>query len=175
MSRKFVTEREIAFINRITHELVQRVMGQVVWYYEIDLERSKVDTLYQETIQKTWKKPVKANARVLWDNNQSVTNTFGVDSKYTLEVYFHPEELRERNLKPREGDFIEFGEVFFEITSVTQPEIIFGQINNKTDTKCTCIPAREGQFAAGGRNSEGDERTHPIETSKPPDHGNPVD
>lgn len=175
MSRKFVTEREIAFINKITHELVQKVVGQVVWYYEVDLHRSKVDDLYQETIQKTWKAPVKANARVLWGNETSLTNTLGIDSKYSLEVYFHPEELLQRNLSPREGDFIEFGQVFFEITSVTQPEIIFGQVNNKTDTKCVCVPSREGQFAAGGRASEGIDNSHPIENSKPPDHGNPVD
>lgn len=175
MSRKFVTEKEIAFINKITHELVQRVVGQVVFYYEIDLQRSRVDDLYQESVQKTWKPPVKCNARVLWGNEQSATTSYGIDSKYSLEVYFHPEELRERNLVPREGDFIEFGQVFFEITSVTQPEIIFGQVNNKTDTKCVCVPAREGQFAAGGRAAEGVDHTHPIETSKPPDRGNPVE
>jgi len=173
MARKFITEKEIAFVNAITHELVQAVSGQVVWYYEIDLERSRVDDLYQETVQKTWKAPVKCNARVLWGNENTQSTQAGMDSKYSLEVYFHPEELRERNLVPREGDFIEFGQVFFEITSVTQPEIIFGQVNNKTDTKCVCVPSREGQFAAGGRASEAIDNTHPIETPKPPDRGNP--
>lgn len=175
MSRKFITEKEIAFIHRVTHELIKNVTGQVVFYYEIDLQRSKVDELYQETIQKVWKAPVKCNARVLWGNETSQATNLGIDSRYSLEVYFHPEELKERNLSPKEGDFVEFGQVFFEIASVTQPEIIFGQVNNKTDTKCVCVPAREGQFAAGGRYSEGRDNSHPIETSKAPDRGNPVD
>lgn len=174
MARKFITSTEIAFINKINHELIQRVVGQEVFYYEIDLERSKVDELYQESIQKTWRAPVKVNARVLWDNMQSMTNTLGIDSKFSLEVYFHTEELDERNVKPKEGDFIEFGNVFFEITSVTQPQIVFGQINNRVQTKCICVPSREGQFAAGGRSGEGIDNTHPVNNSKPPDRGNPV-
>lgn len=93
--------------------------------------------------------PVMINALVQWDNPGVSSTNIGIDSKYTAEVYFHTEELKERNVQPREGDFIEFGKVFFEIASITQPQIVYGQINNRIMTKCTCIPARAGQFQAG--------------------------
>jgi hypothetical protein len=166
MARKFVTEREIAFIDAINKELIQKVVGQEVSYYAISLEKSRVHRLYDEAIEKVWDPPVMLNARILWDNAQSITTNMGVDSKYSVEVYFHDLELRDRNVRPKEGDFIEFGQVFFEITSVTQPQIVFGQINNRLMTKCICVPSREGQFQAGSRSSEGVDNTHPVENSK---------
>lgn len=166
MARKFVTERELVFIGKINKELIQKVVGQETYYYAISAEKSSINSLYGESINKVWDPPVLVNGRVLYDNPNSVNTSFGVDSKYTAEVYYHQLELEERNVRPTEGDFIEFGGIFYEITSVTQPQIVFGQINNKVMTKCTCIPSREGQFQAGGNSSEGRNNTHPIENTK---------
>ena len=166
MAKKFITERELAFIDRINKELIQRVTGQEISYYAISLEKSSVNKLYDEAIEKVWDPPVLVNARVLWDNMTSTAGAFGVDSKYSCEVYFHSLELKERNVEPKEGDFVEFGQMFFEITSVTQPQIVFGQINNRLMTKCVCVPSREGQFQAGGSSSENVDNTHPISNTK---------
>jgi hypothetical protein len=166
MSFKFVTEREIAFINKINKELLQHVIGQEVSYYEISVEDSAVNTTYEESSHKVWRPPVKCNALVLWDNPQTRSSVLGPDSIYSLEVYFHTQELNERNLVPKDGDFVEFGEVFFEITSVTHPQLVFGQVNNKIMTKCMCVPAREGQFQAGGDSEKGEQNTHPVENTR---------
>ncbi len=166
MARKFITERELAFIDKINKELIQKVVGQEISYHAISLEKSQVNSLYGEAIEKVWDPPVLIYARVLWDNTQSAASAMGVDSKYSAEVYFHRLELIERNVVPREGDFVEFGNVFFEITSVTQPQIVFGQVNNKVMTKCICVPSREGQFQAGSSTTEGRQNVHPIENTK---------
>lgn len=163
MSRKFITDREIAFINKINHEYIQSVIGQTVYYYAISIPETQVNDIYNEAMQKTWSPPVEINGLVLWENPTSSTTQFGVDADYRLEVYFHSQELQERNVFPREGDFIEFGEVYFEISSITEPQIVFGQINNKIMKKCSCVKAREGQFKAGGRSGEGVGNEHPVE------------
>ncbi len=163
MSRKFVTERELAFIAAINKELLQDVVGQEVIYYAISLPETQVHRLYNEAVKKTWSPPVKVNALVLYDNQNTVQSNFGSDSKYSVEVYFHTNELVERNLVPYEGDFVEFGQQFFEITSVTQPQLVFGQVNEKIMTKCICVPAREGQFQMGNSSSESVDRSHPVE------------
>lgn len=165
MAKKFITDNELAFISKINHELIQSVVGQEVNYYAISLDHTQVHRLYNEAIKKTWYPPVKVNARVLWDNPNSESTHLGVDSRYTAEVYFHTDELVERNVLPREGDFVEFGQVFFEITSVTQPQIVFGQINNKIMTKCICTPSREGQFQAGSQSDQDVDNSHPVENS----------
>lgn len=155
MGFKFITEREIAFINKVNKELIQHVVGQTVSYYAISLDKSKVHRLYDESVNKVWDPPVLIDARVLWDNPNEASSGFGVDSKYSCEVYFHTQELQERNVVAKTGDFVEFGGVFFEITSVTQPQIVFGEVNNRIMTKCVCVPSREGQFQAGNRSNEG--------------------
>lgn len=165
MARKFITEREHAFIGAINHELIQYVSGQVVNYYAMSLPETRVNDLYNEAVQKTWSPPVAVNARVRWTNEGTTSNNFGQDSKYGLEVYFHTLELTERNVLPKEGDFVEYGQVFFEISSVTQPQLVFGQVQDRIMTKCVCVPAREGQFQAGNVSSENVDNSHPVERS----------
>ena len=165
MSKKFVTELELNFINQVTKELIQKVVGQEVNYYAISIPESKVNKLYQEAVKKVWSPPVTANALVQYDNSGVASTNFGVDAKFSCDVFFHALELQERNLVPKEGDFIEFGQVFFEITAVTQPQIVFGQVNNKVMTKCTCIPAREGNFQNGNNSSQNKDNSHPVAQS----------
>jgi hypothetical protein len=166
MARKFVGTREIAFVNSIIRELHQHVVDEEILYYAIQLDRTKVDDLYNEAIKKVWAAPVRCTARVLYDNPTTKSGLWGSDSEYASEVYFHTTELNERNIKPREGDFIEYGQVFYEITSVTKPQLIFGQINNKLMTKCKLVPSREGQFAAGNVSAQNVDRTHQLDNKQ---------
>lgn len=162
MARKFVTSKDLTLIHKWNDELIQAWVGQTIIYYAIVPEATEVHDVYGEAIRKTWAPPVQVNALVNYDNANTATTGLGPDSKYSLEVYCHAEELVERNLKPREGDFVEFAQVFFEITSVTQPQLVFGQANDRLMTKLICVPAREGQFAAGSDTEELDDRSHPI-------------
>lgn len=166
MPRKFVGTREIAFVNSITRELHQHVVDEEVYYYAILLDRTKVDDLYNEAIKKAWAPPVKVTARVLYDNTTTKSGLFGPDSEYASEVYFHTQELNERNLRPREGDFVEYGQVFYEITSVTKPQLIYGQVNNKLMTKCKLVPAREEQFAALGDSAKNRDNSHQLDNQR---------
>ena len=166
MARKFITERELAFIDKINKELIQAVTGQEVNYFAISTEKSSVHKLYDEAVNKVWDAPVKINARVMWNNETTQATSYGLDSKYSCEVYFHKLELQERNVEPKEGDFIEFGKVYFEITSVTQPQIVFGQVNNRLMVKCMCVPSREGQFQNGNSSSENIDNSYDIENTK---------
>lgn len=166
MARKFITGRELAFIDKINQELIQWVTGQEILYYAIMRDETQIDELYNEAIQKTWSAPVRVNARVLYGNESTISSNLGQDSQYTLEVYFHTKELRDRNVLPREGDVLEFGQIFFEISSVTQPQPVFGQIQDKLMTKCNCVISREGNFKAGGSTDESIDNSHPIENSQ---------
>src|SRR6185369_9462998 len=125
---KFVTVRELAFISRVTKELPQHVNMFVVHYYAVSVPETKVHRLYNEAVQKTWAAPVHCNAQVLYDNPQTQTTGMPPDSVYTVEVYFHKDELTDRNVSPKEGDFMEFGQIFFEITSVTMPQLVYGMV-----------------------------------------------
>jgi hypothetical protein len=157
-----VTDRELKFISTIDKELIQKVVGQMLWYYGVDLENSKVSDVYQESVEKVWYPPVQINALVAYDNPTSKSTGMGVDSSYTLEVYFHQDELTDRNVSPKEGDFVEYGGIFYELASVTRPQPIAGQIDHQEMVKCVGVPSRQAQFQNLSDSKTNVERTHPI-------------
>lgn len=164
MSRKFITEKEIALINRVNKELIQSVIGQEVTYFAILADRTRANDLYNEAIKKVWATPVRVNALVYYENTTEQVGTLPPDAKFNIDVYFHNLELQERNLVPKMGDFVQFGEAMYEIMSTSQPQMVYGQIENKVMTKCPCTPARKDQFT-------GAKQPMPI-TSKDPNAPN---
>ena len=48
----------------------------------------------------------------------------------------------------REGDFIVYGDVFYEIVTLAEPKQMFGQIDHRMEISAKCIRAREGLFDA---------------------------
>jgi hypothetical protein len=158
LARKFIGRKEIALINAINRELIQNVIGQEVIYYEILAEKTRKNDLYNEAINKIYAKPVVINALVNYENAQERITSFPPDAQYKLDVFFHTAELKDRNVDPKMGDFVQFGDQLFEIYSVTQTQLIFGQVEHKLLTQANCGPARKGQF---------DPRLYPMPENKP--------
>lgn len=166
MAKKFITEKEIAFIDALNAELIQSNAQQEVIYYAISEEHTTSHDIYQESVTKVWYTPVKLFARVDYRDLGAQSTNFTVDSRYELDVFFHDKELIDRNVSPREGDFIEFGQVVFEITSISRPQLVYGQANKKIQVMCTCKVSREGQFQIHGDRAKFVNNTHPVEPSE---------
>ena len=169
MAKKFIDTKAVAYIDAINRQLIQQVVDESVHYYAISLKHTEIKRLYGEAVKKTVFAPVKINALVRYENTNTRSMDFGMDAEFDLEVYFHNKELTDRNVKPTEGDFIEYGGIFFEITSVTRPQLVFGQIEHKIMTKCVCVKSREGQFQFGGQSDSDVDNTHPSSPSQPDD------
>lgn len=167
MARKFVTTRELGLINTWNRELIQAVVEQEIIYYAISYEDSRVHDVYDEAILKEYLDPVRINARVEFDQTATVAGRGSLDSTYTCRVLLHADECQERNLKPREGDFVEFGQTVFEITTVAHAQPVFGQISDKLKYELTCVPSREGQFKADNSSIDGVDNTHPVSPARP--------
>ncbi len=167
MAKKFITTRELKFIDSLNRELIQGVVQQNIIYYAISYEESRVHDVYDEAVLKEFLKPVFVNARVEFNQDATKTGNGTLDSSYSLSVSIHSKELEERNLKPREGDFIEFGQIVFEVTSVAVAQPVFGQINDKLMVKLTCVPSREGQFKVDSSIADGIDNTQPVNPKKP--------
>lgn len=167
MARKFVTTRELRLIDSWSRELIQGTVQQEVIYYAISYEDSAVHDVYDESIRKEYLQPVRINARVDFDQGPAVAKGGTLDSSYSITVKIHADECRERNVVLREGDFIEFGQVVFEITSVGHAEPVFGQINDKLTFQLSCVPSREGQFKVDSVRVDGIDNTHPVQPRRP--------
>ena len=60
-----------------------------------------------------------------------------------------PKALKEdQNLAVREGDFVLYGDNYYEIVKLDQSKQLFGQVNHLFEISATCKRARKGLFDA---------------------------
>lgn len=146
MGRLFITKRELQLISDINKELIKDIIGEEIIYHPVSEEKTKKDELYDEAEVKVTETPINIRCLVNWEGSTTETTNFGVDKKYSIEVYFHEEDLSDKNIKLREGDFVEYGAIFFEVINLGQPDLIYGQAEHKVMTKAICKSVRKGQF-----------------------------
>ena len=108
MSRLFIDTKEISFFHDVNKELIQKIVGQKIIYYSISDEHTRTNDLYDEAVIKTVFTPVEVNALVLYSDPVETTTKFSIDTIYQIEVYFYDNELKERNIIPRAGDFVKY-------------------------------------------------------------------
>ena len=143
----FVGKKERDLIKQVNDELIERVIGQQVLYYAISLEHTQFHSLYGEAVRKTFLPPVRVYAIVEWKGHETTTTNFGIDRRSSLTVHFHKRRLTEdQDLFVREGDFVLYGNNYYEITTLNEPKEIFGQVEHKVEISAECIKAREGLF-----------------------------
>jgi hypothetical protein len=144
----FLGEKERNLVKQINDELIERVIGQTLTYYPISREFTNYN-IYGESIQKTFLSPIKVQALINWDKTKVTTDVFGVDRVNSLTIHFHKRRLTEdQDLYVRIGDFVLYGEEFYEIVNTIDEKLLFGQIDNLFEISAKCIKARESVFSA---------------------------
>ncbi len=104
----FLGEKERNLVKQVNDELIERVVGQQILYYPIDIDRSNFHPLYGESVVKTFLPPIRVYALVLWNGRETQhQDNFGVEAMSTITVNFHKRRLTEdQDLYVREGDFV---------------------------------------------------------------------
>lgn len=145
----FTGKKERDFVKQVNDELLERVIGQQLLYYPISIEHTDFHPLYGEAPVKTFLPPIRVFALIDWEGHQTTTEQYGVDRRSSMTIHFHNRRLSEdQDLYVREGDFVKFGEFFYEIVSWSLPDLMFGQIDHKVQISAKCIRAREDLFNA---------------------------
>tara|TARA_R110002110_G_scaffold166899_3_gene367862 strand:+ start:470 stop:964 length:495 start_codon:yes stop_codon:yes gene_type:complete len=145
----FFNKKERDFVKQVQDEVTERVIAQPIAYYPLNLEHSNYHPLYGEAIEKTFLPPIRVYALVAFEGIKTETSDFGVDKVATLSVKFSKRRLGEdQNLFVREGDFILYGKIFYEITELSEPKQLFGQIDFRYEIEAKCVRARKGKFDA---------------------------
>ena len=143
----FLGKKERDLVKQVNDELVERVIGQQIAYYPISVEHTDFHPLYGEAIKKTFLPPVRVHALVEWGGIQTTTSNIGLDKTSSITVHFHKRRLTEdQDLFVREGDFVLYGDILYEITTLDEPKQLFGQIDHKFEIVASCIRSREGTF-----------------------------
>ena len=143
----FLGEKERDLVKQVNDELIERVIGQVIAYYPVDLEHTDFHPLYNEAIVKSFLPPVRVYALVDFDGEETRTDKYGVDKQTKITIHFHKRRLTEdQDLFVREGDFVAYGGGFYEIVSLKEPRELFGQQDRRMEITAECIRSREGLF-----------------------------
>ena len=146
----FLGEQERNLVKQVNDELIERVIGQQIVYYPIDIDRTNYHPLYGEAINKTFLPPVRVYALVEFDGIQTKFDTnIGLDKESSITIHFHKRRLTEdQDLYVREGDFVLYGDMHYEVTVLSEPKQLFGQIDHRFEISAKCVRAREGLFDA---------------------------
>lgn len=146
----FLGKKERDLVKQVNDELVEKVIGQQILYYPIDLETTNFHELYGEAIEKTFLPPVRVYALVKFDeDNTSYLDSVGVDNVSEITVHFHKRRLTEdQDLFVREGDFVLYGDLYYEIMTLSSARRLFGQVNQTFEISAKCKRARKGLFDA---------------------------
>jgi len=145
----FTGQKEKNFVKQLTDETIERIIGQGIFYYPIDPNYTNFHPIYGEALEKTFLAPVRVHALVEWNEYITETGKFGVDKRRAITIHFHKRRLTEdQDLYVREGDFIQYGDLYYEIVSLSEPRQLFGQSQTRIEVVASCVRAREGKFNA---------------------------
>lgn len=145
----FTGKKERDLVKQVNDELIERVIGQTIVYYAIDIQASNFHPLYGEAIEKTYLPPVRVHALVEKQETDTTYTNYGIDKVSNITVHFHKRRLTEdQDLFVRLGDFVLYDGEYYEISDLSQPKYLFGQEGQKFEIVATCRKAREGSFNA---------------------------
>ncbi len=143
MPRLFLGQREADFFSDITKEIIKDVAGQKIYYYTVREDLSDTHDVYEEALNKIFNPPIEIESLVEWQPSEVKTTQFGHEQIKTISAYIHNRDLIDRDINIRQGDYISYGEFFFEITSVIYDKIAYGQVERVVSIKLMAKQTRE--------------------------------
>ena len=146
----FLGKKERDLVKQVNDELIEKVIGQQILYYPIDMQNTDFHDLYGEAVEKTFLPPIRVYALVKFDDESTnYMNSVGIDRMSQITVQFHKRRLEEdQDIYVREGDFVLYGDIYYEITKLSQPRKLFGQVEQTFEIAAICKRARKGLFDA---------------------------
>ena len=146
----FLGAKERDLVKQVNDEIIERVIGQQILYFPIDIDHTNFHPLYGEAIEKTFLPPVRVFALVEYGGEEtSFLSNIAVDEMEKITVKFHRRRLTEdQDLEVKVGDFVRYGSIYYEIMKKSEPKHLFGQPEHEFETVAECIRARDGLFNA---------------------------
>lgn len=149
MSRLYITPRELNFISDITKEFIKDVVGQKIYYYAINENKTHVDALYNEATKKVYDGPLAIDCLVdVKFHADTKMDAFGIDAQYKIEVFIQYRDLVDKGININIGDFFSFSDIFYEVAEKNFMRNIYGLPEHKDGIKLIGIQSRDGQFRA---------------------------
>ena len=137
----FVPQKEINLIDAMNEELIDEIVGQTVDIYKISIDDTE-ENLYGESSTKYYDKGFRVNCLINFSEPEVIQDEFGADVNTSIEMYFHRTTLKEAGFFPEIGDIVDWNNIYFEINSVIEPQLIAGNTNFKHQIKAIAHRSR---------------------------------
>ena len=126
----FVPQKEVDLIDAMNEELIDEILGQYVDIYKISLDETNAN-LYGESTTKYYNVGFRVNCMLMYNEPESTQDEFGDDVTSTLDMFFQRNNLASGSLNfyPETGDIVDWNDHFWEVDSVTEPQLIAGSPN----------------------------------------------
>ena len=161
----FFGPRDMELFNDYNTELLEIISNQSVIYWAVETQLSEVDKLYGESEVKSTRQPVQIWCYVELDEPETISGEYTTEVKRSISCFMHKDRLTEVGIVPRVGDYVEWDEQFFEITSATVPRFVFGLPQAKIGVNIRAISVSQDKFDPRS------ESTYPVDEEQ--DSNNP--
>lgn len=141
----FRGKHDINYLKKLNKELVERVVGEKITYYPIS-KKFTTKNIYGEAKDKIFDPPVEVYALVKWGDQEVTTTNFGQDIIYNISAYILDDTLTTIDLRPTEGDMVEYDSKHFEITSIMFPRQMLGKEEEGFYVRLECTTVRKNVF-----------------------------
>ena len=139
----FVPQKEFDLINAMNEELIDEIVGQSVDIYKVSIDDTD-ENLYGESTTKYFEVGFRVNCLILYNEPDVVHEEAGTDLNANIEMYFQRENLSSGSLNfyPETGDIVDWNDYYFEINSITEPQLIAGHPAFKHQIKAVAHRSR---------------------------------
>ena len=132
----FVPQKEVDLIDAVNEELIDQIVGQAVDIYKIGVDDTTAN-IYGESSTKYYKAGFRVNCLINYIEPEVTQDEFGPELNSSIELYFHRTTLKEAGFYPEMGDIVDWNDIYYEINSTTEPQLIAGHHNFKHQIKAT--------------------------------------
>ena len=121
----FIPQKEVQLFDAMNEELIDEIVGQTVDIYKISIDDTE-ENMYGESTTKYYNDGFRVNCLINFVEPTMETDDFGADLNTAVELYFHRNTLKDAGFFPEVGDIVDWNKFYFEINSVTEPQLIGG-------------------------------------------------
>ena len=141
-NKPFFTPRDdIKLFDAINEELIDELVGQTVDIYKVNLDDTE-SNLYGESTSKTFDVGFRVNCLIQFNEPETTMNEFGSDTNASIELYFHRNSLKDTDFFPEIGDIVDWNQFYWELDSVTEPQLVSGHQGFRHQIKATAHRSR---------------------------------
>tara|TARA_Y100000310_G_C20366186_1_gene661298 strand:+ start:306 stop:770 length:465 start_codon:yes stop_codon:yes gene_type:complete len=137
----FTPQKEIDLIDSMNEELIDEIISQAVDIYKISVDNVD-ENLYGESLTKYYDRGFRVNCLIMFNEPEILQEESGADLNANIEMYFHRTTLKEAGFYPEIGDIVDWNDFYWEINSITEPQLISGYQGFKHQIKAVAHRSR---------------------------------